>query len=114
MRNSSVRTTALPRSTLVRPRLLLLTFPVTNNSIVEEVEEVTNSADLKNALNSKGSIKLSFRFVTNVRRSSRPHTESLVDILPVMAAVPEKALKGDARSRQATLVMLPLQLECSL
>jgi hypothetical protein len=71
---------------------------------VEEADGSSDVADLRNDLQSKGSIKMEFRFITNMRDSNRPHTNTNIAILPVMGNIPEKALKGDARSHQATYV----------
>jgi hypothetical protein len=75
--------------------------------VVEEVERPTKVADLRKNLDAKGSIKLEFRFITKMRESDRAPMRKQVDMLSSMGAIPEKALKGDARSHQATCVYSP-------
>jgi len=71
---------------------------------VEEVEGNSNLADLRKDLEAKGSIKMDFRFITNIRPSNVSNAHGQFNTLSSMGAIPEKALKGDARSHQATYV----------
>jgi hypothetical protein len=64
-----------------------------------------NPRDIKKNLESKGSISLEFHFITNLRKSTREHLKEPAQHLRRMGAVPEKALKGDARSHQTTNVI---------
>jgi hypothetical protein len=75
---------------------------VANINVVEEADSIPSVADFKKDLDSKGSIKLSFRFITNRRPTTRQHRGTPVDDLKAMAVIPEKVLKGDARSHQTT------------
>jgi hypothetical protein len=75
------------------------------NITVEEVDGIVNPRDIKKDLESKGSISLEFRFITNVRKSTQEHLKEPAQHLRTMGAVPEKALKGDARSHQTTYVI---------
>jgi hypothetical protein len=71
---------------------------------VEEVDGITNPSDIRKDMESKGSILLEFRFITNVRESTREHHKGPAQILQTISSIPERALKGDARSHQATYV----------
>ncbi|KAH7085200.1 hypothetical protein BKA63DRAFT_574293 [Paraphoma chrysanthemicola] len=71
-------------------------------SLVEEAESMPSVANLKKDLQSKGSIKLNCRFITNFRPSDSPYTGAPVKDLNAVGVIPEKVLKGDARSHQAT------------
>ncbi|KAH4957631.1 hypothetical protein HBH77_120110 [Parastagonospora nodorum] len=72
-------------------------------NIVEEVPGTVNARQLKQDLESKGNIRMEFRFISNMRESNGDHRSSKKATLQPMGAIPEKALKGDARSHQATL-----------
>jgi hypothetical protein len=69
---------------------------------VEGLEGTVKANAVKKDLESKGSIGLSFRLINNVRDGTREHHGSQSHSLRAIGAVPEKALKGDARSHQAT------------
>ncbi|KAF2833847.1 hypothetical protein CC86DRAFT_400440 [Ophiobolus disseminans] len=72
-------------------------------NIVEEADGLSNVTDLRKDLLSKGSIKLEYRFIANIHTSDEPRRYKPASALSTMGAIPEKALKGDARSHQATL-----------
>jgi hypothetical protein len=75
------------------------------NITVEDVDGIVNPRDIKKDLESKGSISLEFRFITNVQKSTREHLKGPAQHLRTMGAVPEKVLKGGARSHQSTYVI---------
>jgi hypothetical protein len=72
---------------------------------VEEVDGAPSAADLRTDLESKGNIHVSFRYITNFRPSENQHNFAQTNMLRTMGAIPEKALKGDARSHQATYII---------
>ncbi|KAF2035317.1 hypothetical protein EK21DRAFT_54266 [Setomelanomma holmii] len=84
-------------------RRLSIQITDTNTSEVEEADVAASVAEFKKDLESKGSINISCRYITNIRPSHRQHAGTRVHGLDVMNDVPEKLLKGDARSHQATL-----------
>jgi hypothetical protein len=76
----------------------------TDTSQEEEVAGPVNAQELTKTLESKGSIRMEFRFITNSRHGQALQRQSRNPLAP-MDAIPEKALKGDARSHQATCVI---------
>ncbi|KAF1850027.1 uncharacterized protein K460DRAFT_326501 [Cucurbitaria berberidis CBS 394.84] len=71
-------------------------------SIVEEVEDASEISGLQRDLTTKGNITLKYRYITNMHPADRmPRTAK--HGLSALGAIPEKAMKGDARSHQATL-----------
>jgi hypothetical protein len=76
-----------------------------DGSKVEETDGPFDAACLIETLESKGLISVRFRFVTNIETVSQPKTtaptEAAIANLDRLGAIPEKALKGDARSHQA-------------
>jgi hypothetical protein len=85
-----------------------------NTAKVEGVDEITNANAMRKDLESKGSIGLSFRLINNVRDGTREHRGSRSNSLRAIGAVPEKALKGDARSHQATYIIYVIGAESTL
>ncbi|KAF2127283.1 hypothetical protein P153DRAFT_295534 [Dothidotthia symphoricarpi CBS 119687] len=73
-------------------------------NIVEESDGPVNLENVRKDVGSKGCITLTLRFITNIRRSGSPNKARGQAPLSAMGAVPEKALKGDARSHQTTYV----------
>ncbi len=59
-------------------------------------------SQLRRDAESKGCITLTFWFINNMSRDVRPPRGFSNDYLKSMGALPEKALKGDARSHQTT------------
>ncbi|CAO2658837.1 Nn.00g065600.m01.CDS01 [Neocucurbitaria sp. VM-36] len=72
-------------------------------SIVEEAEGSADISDLREELAMKGCITLSFSYITNIRTSEQAPRGTRIEELKALGIIPEKALKGDARSHQATL-----------
>jgi hypothetical protein len=91
----------------VRDSLPFQVNTFTNLRIVEEVDGTANPRDIREGLESKGRISLEFRFISNLRKSPREPSKEPTQHLRAIGAVPEKALKGDARSHQATFVTVP-------
>ena len=84
----------------------------------QTVEEVDGSAELhslRKDVECKGCIEVSYRWVTNFRERKQKENRKTSQLqeaeqpdeplprrqLPLMGAIPEKALKGDVRSHQA-------------
>jgi hypothetical protein len=73
---------------------------------VEEGFEVPTPTPFQRSMERKGCITVKFGFITNMRpKPPKPPTEGKPEnVLLAIGAIPEKALKGDARSHQATYV----------
>ena len=84
-----------------------------------------NIDDLRKEVTLKGCIEVSYRWITNFTTRTTPTNSSNVEKtatsedegprrpmprrqLPMIGAIPEKALKGDARSHQAMYALGPL------
>jgi len=66
------------------------------------VDRSANIAELRKDVWATGSIEVSFKYVTNIRRvpvAADSYRKQLEELTP-LGAIPEKALKGDARSHQ--------------
>jgi hypothetical protein len=92
----------------------------TNMGKVEEADGLVNAADLKK-IQSTGLITVSFRFIKDIRPKSQAalrisETQSMTAVtdLDKLGAIPEKALKGDARSHQAGFVVRIVSFEYQL
>jgi hypothetical protein len=91
----------------------------TNMGKVEEADGLVNAADLKK-IQSTGLITVSFRFIKDIRpksqaaRTSEAQSMTAVTDLDKLGAIPEKALKGDARSHQAGFVVRIVSFEYQL
>jgi hypothetical protein len=82
---------------------------------VEEVHGSSSAAGLKQILQSKGRIIMEFCFITNMRARKQRIANTPFDPtdLSAIGAIPEKALKGDALSHQATYVFVFAKIRCS-
>jgi hypothetical protein len=92
---------------LVRDSLPFQVNKFTDFRIVEEVDGTANLIDIRKGLESEGRISMEFRFISNLRKSPREPPKEPTQHLRAIGAVPEKTLKGDARSHQATFVTAP-------
>ncbi|KAF2998148.1 hypothetical protein E8E13_001922 [Curvularia kusanoi] len=88
-------------------------------NIVEESEEAVDISDLRKKVELKGCIEVSYRWITNFSTREKPQTQSDKKLpvpkdegssppiprrqLPTIDSIPEKVLKGDARSHQTIL-----------
>ncbi|KAL6707187.1 hypothetical protein ACN47E_004734 [Coniothyrium glycines] len=83
-------------------------------NIVEETNQPASMAQLQKKLQDTGIIEVTFHYFTNARRVTCSEDVRDTNALIPMGSVPEKALKGDARSHQAVLgVGFPLQMNNS-
>jgi hypothetical protein len=98
------RNTALQRSTSVSSfqNIQHTWEPHSDAKLAEEVDRPANIVELRKDVWATGSIEVSFKYVTNIRRvpvAADSYRKQLEELRP-LGAIPEKALKGDARSHQ--------------
>ena len=70
--------------------------------LVEEIADGSRMGDLRRDVETKGCITLTFHFIDNMVRDVRTPRAFDAGYLRSMGDLPEKALKGDARSHQTT------------
>jgi hypothetical protein len=70
---------------------------------VEELDRPQNITELEHDVELKGIIAITLRYIKIMRRLTSLTREALIINLSNIGAIPEKALKGDARSHQVTL-----------